>query len=119
MNIGAVTRPLNTIYQISGGHNAFFTYAIDIACQITLSGGQVGTVYVETADDDTFSTNIEEVCRTVNGNSGTVVVGISMTQNCTAQLSGMISAGKYVRIRTQNNTGSPTFTWRSGQETQF
>lgn len=34
----------------------------------------------------------------------------------TASLSGMIPANKFVRLRTVNNTGTPTFTYRSAQE---
>lgn len=116
MDVSYPTRTLNTMYFPSGNRDTYVNYSIDIACTLSLSGGQAGTVFLEIADDDTFSTNIQEVSRTVNGNTGTLSLGLAITQNCTAQLSGMIPAAKYAKIRTANTTGTPTFTYRSGQE---
>jgi len=56
------------------------------------------------------------VARMVNGNTGTLVVGLTLNQTGTANVGGMIPANKYVRVRTANTTGTPTFTFRSGQE---
>lgn len=109
-------RSLNSAYQISASRNALVSYSVDIAATLSLTTGQTGTVYLEYADDSGFTTNVKEVCRNVNGNSGTLAIGLGLTQNGTATLSGMIPAGKYVRLRTQNNTGTPTFTYRSSQE---
>lgn len=116
MDINPVTRSLNAVYMVHGSHDAFVNYSIDIACTLSLSGGQTGTVFLEYADDEAWTTNITEACRTVNGNTGTLTIGLNIAQNCTAQVSGMIAAGKWVKIRTANTTGSPTFSWRSGQE---
>lgn len=68
------------------------------------------------ADDSGFTTNVVEVGRFVNGQTGTLVVGLTLNQTNTAQLNGIVPANKYTRLRTQNNTGTPTFTYRSGQE---
>lgn len=110
------TRSLNSIFQPSPSRDTIVTYSIDIACTLSLSGGQTGTVFLEVADDVDFTTNIQEISRTVNGNTGTLSIGLNITQNCTAQLSGCIEAAKFVRIRTANTTGTPTFNYRSGQE---
>jgi hypothetical protein len=37
----------------------------------------------------------------------------------TATLSGFVPAGKFVRLVTTNVSGTPTFTFRNGQETIF
>lgn len=37
----------------------------------------------------------------------------------TGTLTGVIPAGAYVQLVTENNTGTPTFTARPGQETQL
>lgn len=110
------SRGLNSVFQPSGNRDTFVNYSVDISCALSLAGGQQGTVYLEIADDSGFTTNIQEVCRSVNGNTGTLTIGLNITQNMTAQLTGMIEVAKYVRLRTENNTGAPTFNYRSAQE---
>lgn len=113
------SRSLNTCFQISATQDTFASYSVDIATTLSLSGGTVGTVYLEYSDNSSCSTNTQEVGRFVNGNTGTLTIGLNLSQNATGTLTGMIPAGKYVNIRTQNNTGTPTFTYRSGQEVMF
>ena len=112
----APSRSLNSAFQVSTTRDSLVSYSVDISTSVSLAGGQVGTVYLEYADDSGFTTNVVEVCRFVNGNTGTLVVGLTLNQTNTAPLGGVVPANKYVRLRTQNNTGTPTFTWRSGQE---
>lgn len=110
------SRSLNSAFQISASRVAMVSYAVDVLCALTLTTGEQGTVYLEYADDSGFTTNVVEVSRFVNGNTGTLTLGLALTQNATGGLSGVIPAGKYVRLRTQNNTGTPTFTFRRAQE---
>lgn len=110
------SRTLNSSFQISSSRSATVSYAVDVACNLSLTSGQQGTVYLEYADDSGFTTNVVEVNRFVNGNTGTLTIGLNLTQNATGTLAGVIPAAKYVRLRTQNNTGSPTFTFRKAQE---
>jgi|SRR6185312_34371 len=112
----APTRTLNSAFQISTTQDAQVSYSVDIATTVSLSGGAVGTLYLRYADDSGFTTNVVEVGRTVNGNTGTLVVGLTLNQTATAQVNGMIPSGKYVKLVTENTTGTPSFTWRSGQE---
>lgn len=112
-------RSLNTVFQPSTTRDTLVSYSVDIAASLSLSGGTTGTVYLRYADNVGFSTNVVEVCRTVNGNTGTLTIGLNITQNATGTLSGMIPAGKYVQIVTENTTGTPTFNYRSGQEVLF
>lgn len=110
------TRSLNSAFQISNSRDSLASYSVDIAATISLTTGQTGTVYLKYADDSGFTTNVIEVCRFINGNSGSLTIGLNLTQTNTAMISGMIPAGKYAQIVTQNNTGTPSFTYRSGQE---
>lgn len=109
-------RSLNSAFQISATRAASVNYSVDIATTVSLAGGAVGTVFLEYADDSGFTTNVKEVGRMVNGNTGTLVVGLTLNQTATAALSGIIPAAKYARLRTANTTGTPTFTFRSAQE---
>lgn len=45
-----------------------------------------------------------------------LAIAITVNQNVTGTLTGYIPAGYYARLRTENNTGTPTFNYRSGQE---
>lgn len=113
----SASRSLNSAYQISALRNALVSYSVEIECTLTVSGGETGTVFLEIADDSGFTTNVQELCRSVNGNSGTLTIGLSLTQTLVANVEGVVPGGKYVRLRTDNTAGTPTFTYRSGQET--
>lgn len=110
------TRTLNTIFQISSTRDAMVNYSVDIACTISLVAGQTGTVFLEIASDSGFTANVQELARGVNGNTGTLTIGLNLTQNCTTTLSGYIPIGYYCRLRTANTVGAPSFNYRSGQE---
>lgn len=110
------SRSLNSGYQISTERDSFVSYSVDVSCTLSLVTGQSGTVYLEIADNSGFSVNLQEVARFVNANSGTLTLGLNLTQAVTGTLSGFVPAGKYVRLRTANNVGTPMFNYRSGQE---
>lgn len=108
------TRSLNTAFQLT--RDTFVSYTVDIAATLTLSGGATGTVTLEYADDSGISVNVVTVQSSVNGNTGALTVGLSLTQTSTASIAGIIPANKYVRIRTTNTAGTPSFTYRYAQE---
>lgn len=110
------TRTLNSCFQVSSTRDAFVTYSVDIAATLGLAGGQQGTVYLRIYTDGSCTTGTQEITRFVNGNTGSLTIGLSVTQNVTGTLTGVIPAGSYVQLVTQNNIGSPTFTARPGQE---
>lgn len=110
------TRALNTAFQISSTNIVSVTYAVDIAATLSLTSGQSGTVVLEYADDSAFTTNVTTVQSSTNGNSGALTIGLNLVQTTTATLTGYVPAGKYVRLRTVNTTGTPTFTFKTGQE---
>lgn len=88
-------------------------YSITISCPLTISGGSTGTVYLEVSADG--STDWYEIARVSNGQSGTLVIGVAITDTKTLVLSGVVPDNYYVRLRTAT-TGSPTITLVKGQE---
>lgn len=110
-------RALNTCFQPSATRDVLATYSVDIATSLSLTTGQQGTVYLRTYTNSACSAGAQEVTRFVNGQTGTLTVGLALTQNVTGTLTGVIPAGAYVQLVTENNTGTPTFTARPGQET--
>lgn len=113
------TRTLNSAFQISSTRNSRVSYTISVAATLSLSGGQTGTVVLEYADDSGMTTNVMTVQSSVNGNTGTLTIGLNTVQTGSASLSGDIPAGKYVRIRTVNTAGTPTFTMGTAQEVLY
>lgn len=110
------SRSLNSAFQVSATRDCVASYSVDIAATISLVTGQVGTVSLQYADNSGMSTNLVTVNSATNGNTGSLTIGLNLTQTGTVTLSGIIPAGKYVRLLTANTTGTPTFTYRSGQE---
>lgn len=116
-SVSQPARSLNSAFQVSTTRDALVSYSVEIASVLNFATGEQGTVFLEYADDSGHTTNVKEVGRSVNGNIGTLLLGLNSTQTITATISGFVPAGKYVKLRTQNNTGTPTFTFRSAQET--
>jgi len=110
------SRSLNSGFQINASRDALVNYSVDIATTLSLTTGQAGTVFLEIASDSGFTTDLQELGRFVNGNTGTLAIGLSLSQNVSGNLRGYVSAAYYVRLRTSNDTGTPTFTYRTGQE---
>jgi hypothetical protein len=113
------SRSLNNCFQPSASADVLVSYSVDIAATLSLATGQSGTVYLEIFNDNACTSGVQEIARFVNGNSGTLAVGFNLTQNVTGTLTGAIPSGKYVKLRTQNNTGTPTFNVRGAQEVAF
>lgn len=113
------TRTLNSAFQISSTQPARVSYAVSIAATLSLTTGQSGTVVLEYADDSGFTTNVKTVQSSINGNTGSLTIGLNLVQTVTATIAGEVPAAKYVRLRTVNNTSTPTFTFVSAQEVLY
>lgn len=114
-----VVRVLGTAFQPSSTRDTLAFYSVQLTVVATLAGGQNGDVILEVATDSAFTQNVRTVAITGLGQTFGLSISISSTQPQTAQVSGVIPAGYYARLRTVNNTGAPTFIYRAGQETQL
>lgn len=112
-----VTRALNTAFQISASRAAMVSYSVMTLVTASIIAGQDGEVWLETADDQPFSVNVEQVCVAPASQTYTLAIALQGVQKSLGNLFGFIAAGKWVRIRTNNLTGAPAYTWRTGQET--
>lgn len=110
------TRALNTCFQLSSTRDALVSYAVDIATSLSLTTGAQGTVYLRTYTNSGCTTGTQEVIRGTNGQTGTLTIGLALSQPVTAHLSGVVPAGTFVQLVTELNVGTPTFTARPGQE---
>lgn len=110
------TRALNTAFLVSGTKATFVSYTVDVSTTLSLLAGETGTVILEYADDSAMTTNVKTVQSAANGNTGTLTIGLNLTQTSTASLTGIVPIGKWIRVRTVNTAGTPVFTWRAQQE---
>lgn len=113
----SAARTLNTGFQVSLTRWSTVRYSVDVGATLSLSGGQTGTVFLEIASNAGFTTNLQEIGRFNNGNTGTLTIGLSIVQTVTANLSGSVPPAYFCRLRTANTVGTPTFSYLSGQET--
>lgn len=105
-------RQLNTAFQISSIRDAHVTYTVDISVTSLVVAGQSGRVYLEYADDPGMTTGVVIVNSSPNATGGV----LNVTNLGSGNVTGWIPAGKYVRIRTANITGSPAYTFQGSQE---
>lgn len=111
-----VTRPLNTPFQVSTTRNAFVAYSVQIQVTATIAGGQDGDCFLEIADDSAFTQNVQVAMVTPASQTYSLAVALQGIAKSGANVLGMVPMGKWARIRTVNNVGSPTWTFRKGQE---
>lgn len=105
-------------FQISSTRNADVGYSITITSTVSLSGNQVGYVVLEIAPtNSSTASDWIEIARVASGQSGALVIGLTLNQTGGGQITGSVPAGYYARIRSVNTTGTPVFTMNSGQET--
>jgi len=112
----SATRSLNTIYQVSSTRPALAFYSVQCTITATISGGQNCDVIFEIASDSGFTANVQTVSICGDGQTYTLAVALQGVQPTTKMCGGWIPAGYYARLRTVQNTGAPTFSYRAGQE---
>jgi hypothetical protein len=94
-------------------------YSVTINTTVSLSGNSTGYVVLEIAATNSATAgDWNEIGRTPSGQSGTLVVGLTLNQVGGGQVGGMVPAGWYARLRSVNTAGTPTYTYNSGQEVQ-
>lgn len=110
------SRSLDTAYQPSATRDTFGSWSVAIASNLSLSGGQLGSIQLQTADDSGFTTNVATMAESQNGNTGALTIGLNTVQTQGTTLTGIIPAGKYFRLHSVDTTGTPTQTSVRAQE---
>lgn len=112
----AATRALNTGYQISTTRNSMVFYSVQITVTASIASGQDGEVVLEIASNSGFTTNVQSLAIAPCSQLYTLAIALQGVQKCALSVSGFVPAGYYTRLRTVSTTGSPVFTYRTGQE---
>lgn len=112
----SASRSLNSSFQISSTRATLVVYSVQITVTASIAGGQNGDVILEIASDSGFTTNVQTVAIAGSGQTYTLAIALQGIQPATSVVSGFVPVGYYTRLRTVNNTGTPGFSFRAGQE---
>lgn len=88
-------------------------YTVQIVTTASIGSGATGYVVLETSPNNSAWT---EAGRIVNGQVITLAIALNSVQTTAGQISGYLPAGYYARLRSVNTTGTPTYSYISGQE---
>lgn len=116
-NITLGGRNLNQAYSISGTSFVDIKFSGSISCNLSLTGGQAGEIYLEKSANGTTGWVIIGIVP--SSNIGTLTIGLNTTQVSGGQLSTLLPPGYFWRFRTNNTTGTPTFTFLGGEEITY
>lgn len=112
----SVSRALNASFQISTTRDALVSYSVQLTVTASISGGQNGDVILEIANETGFTTGVQALAIAGLGQTYTLAVALQGVQPQTGCVAGYVPAGKFARLRTVNNVGTPAYAYRSGQE---
>ena len=110
------SRALNSPFQVSSTRDASVQYSVQTTITASIAGGQDADVFLDIASDIGFTANVQSLDVAPCSQTYTLAIALQGVQKCAAQVRGFVPAGYYARIRTVNNTGTPAFAYRIGQE---
>lgn len=104
-------------FQLSTTQDAIVTYSCDIVTTASIGVNSSGTVVLEiAATNSSTAGDWKEIARMTNGQAISVAVALTSTQTTAGCLSGVVPSGYYARLRSINNSGTPSYAFDSGQE---
>jgi len=107
-------------WQISATKDSTVRYSVGINTSVSLSGNSSGYVVLEMAPTNSATAgDWVECARVPSGQSGTLVVGLVLNQVGGGMLEANVPAGYYVKLRSVDVAGTPTYTYNSGQKTIY
>lgn len=104
------TYALNTVYQPSTTRDAMVTTGASIVATLSLSGGQTGQVLIQISPDNVTYTTVATL---VNGNTGSLTIGLNTTQSQSCSAAFMVPKGFYFKLV---SSGTATMTALAGQQ---
>jgi len=113
-----VSSTSSTGFQVSSTRDSEVNYSFTISTTATIGGASSGTVFLEiAATNSTTPSDWTTIAKFTNGQTITLAVALQSVQTMGGQLSGYIPLGYYARLRTLNNSGTPSYNYEVGQET--
>lgn len=107
-------------FQISAINNTSVFYSVNINTTATIGSSSDGYIILEiAATNSTTASDWKEVSRSRNGQNITLAALLSSVQNIGGELMNIVPAGYYARLRSVNVSGTPGYSYISGQEVQL
>lgn len=104
-------------WQLSSTRESQASYACSISTTATIGGAATGYIVLEIcATNSATAANWQEIDRLQNSQTITLAIALQSLQVFGASLHGIIPAGWFVRLRSVQSSGTPTFAFSSGQE---
>lgn len=104
-------------WQLSSTRDASVFYSVNVNTTATIAGNADGYIVLEVAaTNSTTASDWKEVSRTRNGQALSLALTLQSVQNIGGELMNIVPAGYYARLRSVNVSGTPTYTYVSGQE---
>lgn len=104
---------LGTSYQVGVTRFTFVTTTAQISSTLSLSGGQSGTVSLQTSPDNSTWTTI---ATETNNSTGSLTLGLNLIQVQATSLCGFVPPGYYFKVV---SSGTSTFSQLQCQLTQI
>lgn len=111
--VSAPTRALNTAYQPSTSRFVSVSCSVNITSTLSLTGGQSGTVTLQTSPDGTTYTTMATA---TNNNTGSLTIGLNTSQAQAGDLVATVPPGYFYKIV---SSGTSTFSLLQVQETNL
>lgn len=107
-------------FTLSSTRPVFVSYSVGILSSSSLSGGASGYAVIETCSfNSSTGTDWMENARVNNGQNNALIVGLGLSQPGGGNMTTIVPAGYFVRIRSVNTVGTCTFTFTPGVETSM
>lgn len=103
-------------FQVSATRDAVVGYSAALSTTATIGGAATATVVLEVCPTNSATpANWTEIARISNSQTITLAVALQSVQVVTAELSGIVPAGYFAKLRS-TTTGTASATYISGQE---
>lgn len=104
-------------WQLSTTRDASVGYACSITTVATIGGAAIGYAVLEICPTNSaVAANWVEIDRVTNSQTITLAIALQSSQTISTSVRGIVPSGYFARIRSVSVSGSPTFTYVSGQE---
>lgn len=122
----APSHPIQTVaasangFQLSATRDAEVSYSVLITVTASIASGQSGYVVLEICPTNSaVAANWIEVARASSSQVYTLAIALQGVQGAGSSMFIRIPAGYYARLRSVNVTGTPAYSFVSGQEVQL
>lgn len=110
------SRALNSCFQISATQDAIFHYRVDVTTGLSLASGAQGTITITSYTNSGCTTGAQALVDGTAAQTGSLVIGLNISQVVSIALDGMTPANRWLKITTANTVGTPTFAIRAAQQ---